>query len=85
MNTTSSVPASTPRSAPAMAIDPVYWSVRRELWENRSLTIAPLSVGAFALFIMVMTAFGLPRRMRTLAPSRGTLPEETCPLIVTAS
>ena len=25
---------------------PMYWSVRRELWENRSIYIAPLAVGA---------------------------------------
>jgi ABC-2 type transport system permease protein len=48
------------------ATDRVFWSIRRELWENRSLTIAPLAVGGFALFITVMTAFGLPRRVRTL-------------------
>ena len=27
-----------------------YWSVRRELWENRSIYIAPLAVAAVALF-----------------------------------
>ncbi len=25
---------------------PLYWSVRRELWENRSIYVAPLTVGA---------------------------------------
>jgi len=29
---------------------PLYWSVRRELWENRSIYIAPLAVAAMALF-----------------------------------
>ena len=29
---------------------PVYWSIRRELWENRSLYIAPLIVAAVFLF-----------------------------------
>jgi ABC-2 type transport system permease protein len=71
MNTTSSnVPGSAPDKPPAPATDPVYWSVRRELWENRSLTIAPLAVAGLTLFIMVMTAFGLPRRMRTLDPAK---------------
>ncbi len=28
----------------------LYWSVRRELWENRSIYIAPLAVAALALF-----------------------------------
>ena len=26
----------------------MYWSVRRELWENRSIYIAPLAVAAVA-------------------------------------
>jgi ABC-2 type transport system permease protein len=29
---------------------PMYWSVRRELWENRSLYVAPLAVAGVALF-----------------------------------
>ncbi len=65
MNTTPNVPPSPSPNSPAT--DPVYWSIRRELWENRSLVIAPLAVAGFALFIMLMTAFGLPRKMRTLA------------------
>src|SRR6202008_5052652 len=28
---------------------PFYWSVRRELWENRSIYLAPLSVGGVFL------------------------------------
>jgi ABC-2 type transport system permease protein len=28
----------------------MYWSVRRELWENRSIYIAPLAVAAFIVF-----------------------------------
>ena len=28
----------------------LYWSVRRELWENRSIYIAPLAIGAVVLF-----------------------------------
>ena len=35
---------------------PLYWSVRRELWENRSLYIAPLSVaGVILLALLVST------------------------------
>lgn len=29
---------------------PMYWSVRRELWENRSLYLAPLAVAAVTVF-----------------------------------
>ena len=32
------------------ATRPMYWSVRRELWENRSIYIAPLAVAGVALF-----------------------------------
>ena len=28
----------------------MYWSVRRELWENRSIYIAPLAVAGVILF-----------------------------------
>ena len=34
----------------------LYWSVRRELWENRSVYIAPLAVAATALFAFSMRA-----------------------------
>jgi ABC-2 type transport system permease protein len=29
---------------------PMYWSIRRELWENRSIYVAPLAVASVALF-----------------------------------
>jgi ABC-2 type transport system permease protein len=40
------------RVAPAVLSPtrPMYWSVRRELWEYRSIYIAPLAVAAVALF-----------------------------------
>ncbi len=34
----------------------LYWSVRHELWENRSIYIAPLAVAAVALFAFSMSA-----------------------------
>jgi ABC-2 type transport system permease protein len=38
--------------APAVltATRPLYWSIRRELWENRSIYIAPLAAAALFLF-----------------------------------
>jgi ABC-2 type transport system permease protein len=48
------------------ATRPLYWSVRRELWENRSLYIAPLIVTAVVLFGSLISMIGLPRRMRSL-------------------
>ncbi len=45
---------------------PMYWSVRRELWENRSIYIAPLVVMAFVLFGSLISIVRLPHRMQTL-------------------
>jgi ABC-2 type transport system permease protein len=49
-------------------IRPFYWSVRRELWENRSIYMAPLIAAGVVVFGFGMTAFGLPqRRLNALA------------------
>ncbi|MEY2573333.1 MAG: hypothetical protein QOJ87_1546, partial [Verrucomicrobiota bacterium] len=32
------------------ATRPFYWSVRRELWENRSIYLAPLIAAAVVIF-----------------------------------
>ena len=45
---------------------PLYWSVRRELWENRSIYVAPLAVGAVYLLGFLISLFWLPRSMRAL-------------------
>jgi ABC-2 type transport system permease protein len=45
---------------------PFYWSVRRELWENRSIYIAPLIVAGLVLFGFAISAIGLPHRRRAL-------------------
>ena len=44
----------------------MYWSVRRELWENRSLYIAPLVVAAVLLFGFLISTIGLPHRRRAV-------------------
>jgi len=52
---------------------PFYWSVRRELWENRSIYIAPLIVAAVELFGFLVSSIGLPDRRRAvllLGPER---------------
>jgi ABC-2 type transport system permease protein len=46
---------------------PLYWSVRRELWENRSICIAPLIVMAVVLFASLIHNLRLPQTMRHLA------------------
>ena len=42
---------------------PFHWSVRRELWENRSIYLAPLGVAAFAVAALVIHAITMPSHM----------------------
>ena len=49
-----------------LATRPMYWSVRRELWENRSIYIAPLVVAAVALLGFVVSTIHLPDRRRAV-------------------
>jgi len=44
-----------------------YWSVRRELWEHRSVWIAPAAVVVVALFGYLISLHGLPRVIDHLA------------------
>ena len=46
------------------ATRPMYWSVRRELWENRSIYLAPLVVAAVFLFGFMISTIHLPQRLR---------------------
>ena len=47
---------------------PFYWSVRRELWEARSILVAPLATGGLVLLGFLISTIGLPgRRLQTLA------------------
>src|SRR6266545_1419705 len=62
MNTPSN--AAPELSAAVSETRPLYWSVRRELWENRSIYLAPLSVAAFVLFGFLISAVGMPARRR---------------------
>jgi ABC-2 type transport system permease protein len=43
---------------------PMYWSVRRELWESRSIYIAPLVVAAVFLFGFMISTIHLLDKMR---------------------
>src|SRR5437762_1079184 len=45
---------------------PFYWSVRREVWENRSIYIAPLIVAAFQVFGFEISTIGLADRRRAV-------------------
>jgi ABC-2 type transport system permease protein len=41
---------------------PFYWSVRRELWENRSIYVAPVIVAVVVLFGFLISTIGMPER-----------------------
>lgn len=47
-------------------IRPFYWSVRRELWENRSLYLAPLIVAGVIVIGFMFSAIGLADRRRAV-------------------
>ena len=71
MNNPSSAPESPIDShaivpASASSTRPFYWSVRRELWENRSICIAPLIVAVVVLFGFLVSTIGLPERRRAV-------------------
>ena len=58
-----------PRISPplaARATRPMYWSIRRELWENRSIVIAPLAVAAVFLLGFLISLGHFPERRRAL-------------------
>jgi ABC-2 type transport system permease protein len=70
--TTSTLPdpaGDAPPRAPATlaATRPLYWSVRRELWENRSIYVAPLLVAAVYVFAFSLGLLLHAHRMRGLS------------------
>src|ERR671922_1033470 len=67
MNSSEIVPESTGVSAAGyrpVATRPFYWSVRREIWENRSIYVAPILVAIIVLFGFLVSTIGLPERRR---------------------
>src|SRR5213595_768209 len=69
MNSSETVPESAGGSAPGYrpaATRPFSWSVRREVWENRSIYIAPLLVAVVVLFGFLVSTIGLPERRRAV-------------------
>jgi ABC-2 type transport system permease protein len=73
MNTQTNAIPDTPRAsqvrAPAVipASRRIYWSLRRELWENRSIYIAPLAVAGLILVGSLISTIHLPEKMRAAA------------------
>ena len=65
------------RIAPAApsASRPMYWSVRRELWENRSIYIAPLAVATVVVFAFsISSILGVWEPRLRLVPTRPQMP-----------
>jgi len=46
---------------------PMYWAVRRELWENRSICVAPLVVAGVTVVGFLISTIGLPHKMHALS------------------
>jgi ABC-2 type transport system permease protein len=64
-------------TAPAIipATRVLYWSVRRELWENRSIYIAPLAVAGVALFSFSLSSIaGIWEKPLRLNPAEPQAP-----------
>jgi ABC-2 type transport system permease protein len=51
---------------------PLYWSVRREVWENRSIYIAPLAAAAVYLFGFLIGLFWVPASMHGMMALHST-------------
>src|SRR5438270_532911 len=73
MHSSSSIPIESPSnselpapSSNAAATRPFYWSVWRELCENRSIYRAPLIVAAVQVFALAISTIGLAERRRAL-------------------
>jgi ABC-2 type transport system permease protein len=54
--------ASAPAAIPVSQL--MYWSIRRELWENRSIYVAPLVAAALGVLAFFINLFLLPRTLR---------------------
>ena len=66
MNTMSATPIESQPVTANSTIRPLYWSVWRELWENRSIYIAPLIVAAVQVIALAVSTIGLAERRRAV-------------------
>jgi ABC-2 type transport system permease protein len=53
-------------AAVTSATRPIYWSIRREFWENRYLYLAPLAAAAVFLFGYLINIIHSPGQLRAL-------------------
>ena len=63
--------------ANSSATRPFYWSVRRELWEYRSIYIAPLAVAALVVFGFLIATIGRAMATRDAAQKAAVLSEQS--------
>jgi ABC-2 type transport system permease protein len=49
------------------AVRSMYWSIRRDLWESRSIYMAPLAAAVVFLLGFLISMIHLPQRMRVLS------------------
>jgi len=63
----SSLDAQAIAPAAMSATQPFFWSVRRELWENRSIYIAPLAAAGVAMLGFFIGLFWLPHSVHARA------------------
>jgi ABC-2 type transport system permease protein len=72
MSASSEIPAVVPNDAPQSgrsvvpATRPLYWSIRRELWEHRSIYIAPLVAAGVVMFGLLISAIRLAHHLSDL-------------------
>jgi ABC-2 type transport system permease protein len=64
--TGSSIQSQGAAPAAVSAARAMYWSIRRELWENRSIYIAPLAAAAVFLFGFAINMVAMRHRIGTL-------------------
>jgi ABC-2 type transport system permease protein len=61
-----------PPSPVSRPVRPFYWSVRREIWENRSLYVAPLVATGVVMLGLLLALHRLPSRMAEIAAMDAT-------------
>jgi ABC-2 type transport system permease protein len=69
-------------TSPPSPTRPYYWSVRRELWEHRSIYVAPLAVAGLILFGFLISAFNFSSHVEFTA--KGPLAAVSAPYDIAA-